>query len=290
MLFCLHIGKIRSVFHGVTAVPADGPGNISIPIVVALKGKTDPVHIHGTLALCRFQQCGQCLNAALNRIFRILDAVRRVRVLLVVTALGSLHGIFAFASGFLHHDGLDQFRILTDPVLTGIFRDHIGVGFHFRTNRSIVCRTVITEKIKCCAEQNADHHDHQANDSACRQGGNKSFHAPEQIPKPPSCSLRGSSGLPAGFLCTADIHQRSFPGIHYSALFCKLLDRFLFPFCFCPLQLTSVGKVFDPRASSGNLRVFGKRRPAKPEISAGPDGGYRAFRLRLTHYAADPSC
>ena len=85
-----------------------------------------------------------------------------MRILRIISALGSLHGIAASPSGLLHHDSLYELRIFADPVFLCIFADKRAVLLHFFTYWDISRVAAVTEKIKCSSEQTAyDDHDYR---------------------------------------------------------------------------------------------------------------------------------
>ena len=49
VFLCLKLGKLNGVCFGIPAIFTDRPWNVPIPIVISLKSKLNPVHIHRAL-------------------------------------------------------------------------------------------------------------------------------------------------------------------------------------------------------------------------------------------------
>ena len=161
-LLRLQLGKFHGIGFAVSTVLFQRPYDISAAEVVPLQCKLDMLHIRGRFAACSFQYARKHLHPALYGILRILDCSRAMRILRIVSALGSPHGIAASPSGFLHHDSLYELRIFIYPVFLCIFADKRAVLLHFFAYRDISCVAAVAEKIKRSSEQTAyDDHDYR---------------------------------------------------------------------------------------------------------------------------------
>ena len=92
------------------------PRYISGSIVVPLQCQLYPVHIDRAFGLCSRKIVAKIMDTAVYGILGIFNAVRLLRILLVVAALRCLHRVFAFASWLLHHDSLNKLGMETSTM------------------------------------------------------------------------------------------------------------------------------------------------------------------------------
>lgn len=96
-------------------------------------------------------------------------------VLCVKTSLGTLHGLISPAAGFLHHNRLNQFYILSDSILLGILADNWLICLHFRTGRGNRSGIITSCHAKKTAKQYHNKENQNHNPPARSKGRNQGF-------------------------------------------------------------------------------------------------------------------
>ena len=164
----LHCRKFYCIGIGISTIIGFCPRNIPITKVVALQGKFDMLHIYRAFHLCRGKSRFQFLNTTLDRIFRVFNSIRFVRILRIETSFCCLHRVKSSATAFLHHNRLDKFYILRNAVLFGILLYDGFIGFYLCTYRSIgVTVTSTTEHCYGSTEQHDNHNNQHRYPTSC---------------------------------------------------------------------------------------------------------------------------